>query len=83
MMAVDEQDLRSNSPCHPRACAIQNCLTKNGYDEARCTKYIDALYECCTAFYERNGEDATTVSCPKASLLKLKMKQRSQDQRSR
>jgi hypothetical protein len=51
-------------------------LTKNGYNEARCTKLVDALYECCQAFYERNGDSAATASCPKANLLRLKMEQR-------
>jgi len=31
---------------------------------------IDALYECCNAFYEKNGDSASTVSCPKAGLLR-------------
>lgn len=39
---------------------------------------IDALYECCNQFYQKEGDDASTVSCPKASLLRLKMKQRLQ-----
>ncbi|KAI4742846.1 hypothetical protein E4T50_06756 [Aureobasidium sp. EXF-12298] len=39
---------------------------------------IDALYECCNAFYEKNGDSASTLSCPKAGLLRLKMKQRAQ-----
>ena len=54
---------------------------------------VDALYECCNAFYKEQGEEATTTSCPKYSLLKydsafyigkrsdsrrLKMKQRAQ-----
>jgi len=34
------------------------------------TSQIDALYECCNAFYQRQGDDASTVSCPKASLLR-------------
>ncbi|KAL2269923.1 hypothetical protein VTJ83DRAFT_2107 [Remersonia thermophila] len=71
-----EQDLQSDPPCHPRACAIQDCLTKNGYNEARCTKVVDALYECCRVFYERNGDQATSASCPRASLLRLKLEQR-------
>jgi hypothetical protein len=53
-----------------------DCLTKNGYNEAKCTKLVDALYECCQAFYDKNGNDAVTVSCPKANLLRLKMEQR-------
>lgn len=53
-----------------------DCLTKNNYNEARCDKLIDSLYECCQAFYEKNGDQAKTVSCPKPELLRLKIKQR-------
>ncbi|KAG9513132.1 hypothetical protein KCU71_g12042, partial [Aureobasidium melanogenum] len=73
-----EQDLKTDPPCHPRACAIQDCIQKNGYDESKCQKQIDALYECCNRFYEKNGDSASTVSCPKAGLLRLKMRQRAQ-----
>ncbi|RDI81261.1 hypothetical protein Vi05172_g8743 [Venturia inaequalis] len=73
-----EDDLKTDPPCHPRACAIQNCIQKNNYNEARCQKQIDALYECCDAFYKQQGDDASVVSCPKVSLLRLKMKQRAQ-----
>lgn len=38
----------------------------NNIDRAQ----IDALYECCNAFYEKNGDSASTVSCPKAGLLR-------------
>lgn len=48
----------------------------NNYKEERCQSAVDALYECCNAFYQEKGEDAHTSACPKASLLKLKMKQR-------
>ncbi|KAL2178662.1 uncharacterized protein P884DRAFT_257885 [Thermothelomyces heterothallicus CBS 202.75] len=71
-----DQDLRSSPPCHPRACAIQDCLTRNAYNEAKCARFVDALYECCQAFYERNGDKAVTASCPKPDLLRLKMEQR-------
>jgi hypothetical protein len=57
----------------------QDCLVKNSYNESRCQSQIDALYECCNAFYERNGDSAQTVSCPKASLLRLRMMQRVQE----
>ncbi|KAF2405090.1 DUF1903-domain-containing protein [Trichodelitschia bisporula] len=73
-----EEDLKTNPPCHPRACAIQDCLKKMNYQEEKCRAEVDALYECCNAFYERSGDGARTVSCPKASLLRLKMKQRAQ-----
>lgn len=52
-----------------------DCLTKNNYNEAKCQSAIKALYECCGAFYERYGDDATTVSCPKPQLLRLKLEQ--------
>ncbi|KAE9974033.1 hypothetical protein BLS_003304 [Venturia inaequalis] len=55
-----------------------DCIQKNNYNEARCQKQIDALYECCDAFYKQQGDDASVVSCPKVSLLRLKMKQRAQ-----
>lgn len=75
-----KEDLESKPPCHPRACAIQDCLGKNGYNEAKCEYLIDALYECCDAFYKKHGDNATSASCPKASLLRLKMKQRREEQ---
>lgn len=31
---------------------------------------IDALYECCNAFYSEKGDDARCVSCPKPDLLR-------------
>jgi hypothetical protein len=70
------------------ACVLPSChiLMENSQ--------VDALYECCNKFYERNGDDGSTVSCPKAGTLRyvhlnqnlnhpnisirLKMKQRAQ-----
>lgn len=69
-----DQDLQAKPPCHPRACAIQDCLKKNTFKEDRCQDVINSLYECCQAFYERNGEDAKAASCPKPDLLKLKLR---------
>ncbi|KAM0563858.1 hypothetical protein ACHAPJ_000064 [Fusarium lateritium] len=69
-----KDDVEAKPACHPRAPS-QDCLTSNGYNEAKCQTAIKQLYECCEAFYERYGEDASTVSCPKPNLLKLKMKQ--------
>ncbi|KAJ5731871.1 hypothetical protein N7493_003352 [Penicillium malachiteum] len=54
------------------------CLTKNSYKEEKCQAQIDALYECCNAFYQEQGDQASVVSCPKAQLLRLKMKQRAE-----
>lgn len=46
-----------------------DCIQKNNYNEAKCQQQIDALYECCNAFYKKNGKDASCVSCPKPDLL--------------
>ena len=52
-----------------------DCLSKTNYNEAKCQSAVQALYECCEAFYDKYGEDAKTPSCPTASLLRLKMQQ--------
>ena len=75
------RDSRSDAfpePCprRPWSLTAQDCLTKNGYNETKCAKLVDALYDCCQAFYERNGSDAKSVSCPKPDLLRLKIEQR-------
>lgn len=40
--------------CRPQACAIQDCLAANDYQEARCLPQIAALIACC-------DEDAATA----------------------
>lgn len=55
---------------------IADCIQKNSYKEEKCQNQINALYECCNLFYQQRGDDANTVSCPKATLLRLKMRQR-------
>lgn len=74
-----KDDISTDPPCHPRACAIQDCLAKNNYNETKCKAQVEALYDCCNAFYEKNGDEGQTVSCPKAGLLRLKMKQLAQE----
>ncbi|GAW20222.1 hypothetical protein ANO14919_097190 [Xylariales sp. No.14919] len=64
--------------CQTQKLTRVDCLGKNGYNQAKCEHLIDALYECCDAFYNKNGDTATTVSCPKPNLLRLKLKQRQQ-----
>lgn len=56
-----------------------DCLAKHSYQEAKCKAEIDSLYECCNKFYQRKGDAAKTLSCPKAGLLRLKMEQRKLD----
>jgi len=57
-----------------------DCLQKHNYQQKKCENLVDALYECCNAFYKGNGKEAQTVSCPKYNLLQLKMKQRAEGQ---
>lgn len=68
--------MSDDNACKPYACAIQNCLQNNGYNESKCTKVIDELYKCCREFYEKEGPDAQSVCCPKFNLLQIKLKQR-------
>ncbi|KAI9171944.1 Cx9C motif-containing protein [Paramyrothecium foliicola] len=56
----------------------EDCLTRNNYNEAKCQEAVKALYECCASFYDRYGDEATTPSCPKPSLLRLKLEQQKQ-----
>lgn len=67
---------KTSDPCKPEACAIQDCLKRTGYNEAKCTKVIDQLYLCCKQFYEDKGPEASSLCCPKFNLLQLKLKQR-------
>ncbi len=53
-------------------CLI-DCLSRTNYSEDKCKKQVDALYECCNLFYEKNGDIASTVSCPKVTLLRWDM----------
>ncbi|KAL7794517.1 DUF1903 domain-containing protein [Trichoderma ceciliae] len=83
MMPSPKDDVESRPPCHPRACAIQDCLSKNNYNEARCQNAVKALYECCQAFYQRYGDDATSPSCPAPNLLRLKIEQQKQQKQGK
>lgn len=48
---------------------------RNNYSEARCQNVVRNLYKCCESFYKESGDQATTPSCPKPDLLKLKLQQ--------
>ncbi|KAF8445548.1 Cx9C motif-containing protein 4, mitochondrial [Terfezia claveryi] len=57
-----------------------DCLSKNQYNESKCSHLINALYECCAEFYKRRGKDAKSVCCPSESLLQLKISQRRKEE---
>ena len=80
-------NLSAVTVCHPRYSPIcQNgwhplilllaCLQRNSFKEEKCQGEIGELYECCRLYYEREGDHSHTMSCPRASLLRLKMEQR-------
>ena len=68
-----------HSPSHRVPVASRtdfvDCLTKNNYDEAKCQNAVNALYECCEAFYARYGEKDTPTSCPTPKMLRSKRQQ--------
>lgn len=63
------------------ACAIQDCLTRNNYNDAKCQDRVRALYACCDAMYKRGAAqgkseaETKSDSCPLLSVVKRKMKQ--------
>ncbi|SAM84501.1 related to Cx9C motif-containing protein 4, mitochondrial [Ustilago bromivora] len=65
----DELGPEHPNPCYPRACAIQSCLQRSGFDQSRCEHLIDDLYRCCAKFYQQRGKGAEADSCPIASLV--------------
>ncbi|AQZ10915.1 CMC4 (YMR194C-B) [Zygosaccharomyces parabailii] len=70
---------KTTPPCKPQACAIQNCLLSNDYNEAKCDHLVDDLYRCCQRFYQDTKGQERTPCCPQPDLLKLKMSQRRLD----
>ncbi|KAI9634616.1 uncharacterized protein MKK02DRAFT_16672, partial [Dioszegia hungarica] len=62
------------------ACAIQDCLGKYNYNEAKCQSYVAALYRCCDTMYrdaEKRGvgaEEAKSTACPIRSVVERRIK---------
>lgn len=62
------------------ACAIQTCLTRNNYSEAKCEKALKELYQCCSDMYKRLESEGKPIeskspSCPLPNVVARKMKQ--------
>jgi hypothetical protein len=89
-MCVFNVFIALNAPRYLRS--LQGCSVKVVNHTTNIPK-VDALYECCNAFYTENGDNASSVCCPKVDLLRyvfalrpgmsakiyrLKMKQRAQ-----
>ncbi|CAO3652923.1 unnamed protein product [Mucor hiemalis] len=54
-------------PCQQFACAIQDCLTKNDYQESKCTKQLANLTQCCKELIANGGK---SVCCPERKYKK-------------
>lgn len=50
--------------CHTYACAIQQCLKRNNYDEKKCKKAIDQWRQCLKLV---NPPDSLQSSSPSSS----------------
>ncbi|KAI8096500.1 uncharacterized protein BX664DRAFT_324139 [Halteromyces radiatus] len=48
-------------PCQQFACAIQDCLQRNDYQEAKCRSSLNALKECCEKLLKEGG---SSPCCP-------------------
>ncbi|KAL0082907.1 mature T-cell proliferation 1 neighbor protein-like protein [Phycomyces blakesleeanus] len=53
--------------CQKYACAIQDCLGKNNYQESKCTEALKALEVCCQQLLDNGGSSAC---CPKRKYSK-------------
>ena len=63
--------------CHPQACAIQACIQKNTFNQAKCEHLIDALYKCCSSFYASNPKyENQPDACPTPKETEGNMKSR-------
>ncbi|OCF39245.1 hypothetical protein I317_06963 [Kwoniella heveanensis CBS 569] len=75
--------------CQEEACAIQSCLTRNNYNDAKCQTYVFNLYKCCSEMYKNqidksdkgshsgsgSGSGGSESSaCPIQSVVERKMK---------
>ena len=38
---------KPKDPCQRQACAIQDCLKKNNYQEEKCQNIIQLMIDCC------------------------------------
>ncbi|TIA89787.1 hypothetical protein E3P99_01876 [Wallemia hederae] len=53
---------------------MQNCLTKNGFQQDRCENILDELYICCGRYYQQTQQKID--SCPIESVLNRKLRDR-------
>lgn len=59
--------MHNNKPYFTIACLIQDCLTKNDYQESKCKSLIDDLNKCCQELINNGGK---SVCCPERKYKK-------------
>lgn len=79
MAADDKLNTQHPNPCFPKACAIQSCLQKSGFNQAKCEPLIDDLYKCCALFYKTRGREAEAESCPIPSVVDRRIQRMEQE----
>ncbi|KAF1826387.1 DUF1903-domain-containing protein [Dissoconium aciculare CBS 342.82] len=72
-MMTPEKGVENDPPCHAQACSIQACLQKSNYKEEKCQKQVDALYECCNLFYQKAGDDGSSVEDEATESIHLRL----------
>ena len=48
---------RPKDPCQRQACAIQDCLKKNNYQEEKCQVIMQLMLDCCNTI----GKDSSDI----------------------
>ncbi|CAB4386434.1 unnamed protein product [Rhizophagus irregularis] len=52
----------NTQPCLREACQIQTCLQNNNFQESRCQKVINELFNCCEELLKSGGESPSCSS---------------------
>jgi hypothetical protein len=61
MPGTEEPSASNLYACKPQACALQECIAANDYQEKRCLAAIAALIACCDA--QPPGTAAAPLQC--------------------
>lgn len=68
----DADPCQKNKKCQKLACDIQWCLSRNGYQQSRCTDFVERWESCCEAVRARLAESMKAIENNKDSPSKTK-----------
>ena len=63
---MEEEELKDSVVCHKLACAIQDCLARNSYQQPRCTDAIEAYNQCVARDKQRRQQQLQQLQPPQA-----------------